>query len=152
MVKRKLPTKNSKPLDVNAIVSEMENIKAQKKLLETREKELKDKLKAIVQEKGAKDQNGSFKLVVGDKLAQCQARKTIKLNQTVAREVLEAKGLWDEVKEVKESVNEDLLAQLYTQEKISSEELEGMTDTKIVYAMVISDYKEEDEEEMPLID
>ena len=151
MVKKKLPTKTQKPLDVNSLVNEIENIKAQKKLLEAREKELKDKLKAVVQEKGAKDQNGSFKLIVEDKLVQCQARKTVKLNQTLAREILEAKGLWDEVKEVKESVNEDLLAQIYTQEKITSEELEGMTDTKIVYAMVITDYKQEDEE-MPLID
>ena len=151
MVKKKLPTKTQKPLDVNSLVNEIENIKAQKKLLEAGEKELKDKLKAVVQEKGAKDQNGSFKLIVGDKLAQCQARKTIKLNQTLAREILEAKGLWDEVKEVKEYVNEDLLAQIYTQEKISSEEFEGMIDTKLVYAMVITDYKEE-EEEMPLID
>ena len=151
MVKKKLPTKTQKPLDVNSLVNEIENIKAQKKLLEAGEKELKDKLKTIVTETGAKDQNGSFKLIVGDKLAQCQARKTIKLNQTLAREILEAKGLWDEVKEVKEYVNEDLLAQIYTQEKISSEEFEGMIDTKLVYAMVITDYKEE-EEEMPLID
>lgn len=151
MIKRKLPTRNAKPLDVNAIVNELEELKAKKKLIETREKDLKEKLKTIVTKEGAKDQNGSYKLVVGDKLAQCQARKTVKLNQKVAEELLKAKGLWDEVKEVKETVNEDLLAQIYTEEKITSEDLEGMTDTKIVYAMVITDYKPE-EDEMPLIE
>ena len=151
MIKRKLPTINAKPLDVNAIVNELEELKAKKKLIETREKDLKEKLKTIVTKEGAKDQNGSYKLVVGNKLAQCQARKTVKLNQKVAEELLKAKGLWDEVKEVKETVNEDLLAQIYTEEKITSEDLEGMTDTKIVYAMVITDYKPE-EDEMPLIE
>ena len=66
---------------VDEVVRELTLIKDQKKLIEQREGELKDILGEILEGEGVRDSKGSFKLVVGDKLAQKQARKTVKLNR-----------------------------------------------------------------------
>lgn len=141
---------------VEDIVHELTVLKDRKKDIEKREKELKDQLGQILEAEGIKDSKGNFKLVVGDKLAQKQARKSVKLNREKAEEFFKSIGIWDEVIEVKEEINEDYVEQALLAEKFTMEELEEITDIKVSYAIVINDYKpeeeEEEEEEMPIVD
>jgi len=133
---------------VEDLVYELTVLKDRKKDIEKREKELKDQLGQILEVEGIKDSKGSFKLVVGDKLAQKQARKSVKLNREKAEEFFKSIGIWEEVIEVKEEINEDFVEQALLAEKFTMEELEKITDIKVSYAIVINDYKPE-EEEMP---
>lgn len=133
---------------VEDIVHELTVLKDRKKDIEKREKELKEQLGIILEGEGVKDSKGSFKLVVGDKLVQKQARKSVKLNREKAEEFFKSIGIWDEVIEIKEEINEDFVEQALLAEKFTMEELEKITDIKVSYAIVINDYKPE-EEEMP---
>ena len=133
---------------VEDVVHELTVLKDRKKDIEKREKELKEQLGTILEAEGVKDSKGSFKLVVGDKLAQKQARKSVKLNREKAEEFFKSIGIWDEVIEVKEEINEDYVEQALLAEKFTMEELEEITDIKVSYAIVINNYKPE-EEEMP---
>lgn len=136
---------------VEDIVHELTVLKDRKKDIEKREKELKEQLGTILEGEGVKDSKGSFKLVVGDKLVQKQARKSVKLNREKAEEFFKSIGIWEEVIEIKEEINEDFVEQALLAEKFTMEELEEITDIKVSYAIVINDYKPE-EEEMPIID
>lgn len=133
---------------VEDIVYELTVLKDRKKDIEKREKELKEQLGTILEGEGVKDSKGSFKLVVGDKLVQKQARKSVKLNREKAEEFFKSIGIWEEVIEIKEEINEDFVEQALLAEKFTMEELEKITDIKVSYAIVINDYKPE-EEEMP---
>ena len=133
---------------VEDVVHELTVLKDRKKDIEKREKELKEQLGTILEAEGVKDSKGSFKLVVGDKLAQKQARKSVKLNREKAEEFFKSIGIWDEVIEIKEEINEDSVEQALLAEKFTVDELEEITDIKVTYAIVINDYKPE-EEEMP---
>jgi len=133
---------------VEDLVYELTVLKDRKKDIEKREKELKDQLGQILEVEGIKDSKGSFKLVVGDKLAQKQARKSVKLNREKAEEFFKSIGIWEEVIEIKEEINEDFVEQALLAEKFTMEELEKISDIKVSYAIVINDYKPE-EEEMP---
>ena len=136
---------------VEDIVHELTVLKDRKRDIEKREKELKDQLGQILEAEGIKDSKGSFKLVVGDKLAQKQARKSVKLNREKAEEFFKSKGIWDEVIEIKEEINEDFVEQALLADKFSMEELEEISDIKVTYAIIINDYKPE-EEGMPIVD
>lgn len=135
------------------LVAELDNIKAQKKLLEDREKIIKKELDQVLEVEGARDDKGSYKLIVGDKLATKQARTSIKLNSDRAEEFFKTIGIWDDVVETKEVINEDLVEQALTSEAFSLDEFEAICDKKVTYAIVVTDYKpaEEDGGEMPLI-
>lgn len=131
---------------VDDVVYELTALKDRKKDIEKREKELKEQLGQILEGEGIKDSKGSFKLVVGDKLAQKQARKSVKLNREKSEEFFKSIGIWEEVIEIKEEINEDSVEQALLAEKFTMEELEGITDIKVTYAIVINDYKPEDKE------
>ena len=152
MAKAKLKKKTTVVArSVEDIVHELTVLKDRKKDIEKREKELKEQLGTILEAEGVKDSKGSFKLVVGDKLAQKQARKSVKLNREKAEEFFKSIGIWDEVIEIKEEINEDYVEQALLADKFSMEELEKISDIKVSYAIVINDYKPE-EEEMPIVD
>ena len=145
--KTNMPTR--KPED---IVLELESLKAKKKEIEEREKTLKADLGVILEREGIKTSTGSFNLVIGDKLVQKQARKTMKLNPEKAEQFFKEIGIWEEVTETKQIINEDFVEQAFHNEKFTADELEAITDIKTAYAIVIADYKPEaTEEEMPEI-
>ena len=130
------------------VIHELDSLKEKKKLIEKREKELKEDLGKILEAEGTKDNKGSFSLVVGDKIAQKQARKTVSINQERAEHFFKKIGIWEEVIEVKEVINEDYVEQALNNEKFTIEELEDITDVKTVYAIVVSNYKPETEQEV----
>lgn len=135
------------------LVYELDTLKAQKKILEQREKELKALLDEVLEAEGAKDDKGSYKLIVGDKLAVKQARTSIKLNNEKAEEFFKSIGIWEDVIETKEVINEDLVEQALVSEAFTMEEFETICDKKVTYAILVNEYKQEEaQEEMPLIE
>lgn len=148
MAKAPLKKKVTAPTrSAQEVVTELDNLKQNKKLIEKRETELKKELTSILEREGAKDDKGNIKLVVGDKLAQIQARKSVKLNKDRAEEFFRAKGLWAEVIDTVEVINEGYVEQALLNEKFSMQELEEITDVKVVPALVLSNYKPEEVEE-----
>lgn len=126
-----------------SLLAEMEKVKESKKLLDSREKELKARILEFVSSDGVKDSKGSTKLVHGDKLIQNQARVSVKLNANKAEDYFREIGIWDKVSETKEVINEDYVEQAILEELITPEELETLVDKKVTYALVISKYEEE---------
>ena len=131
--------------NVEDVIFELSALKDKKKDIEKREKELKEALGIILEGEGVKDSKGSFKMIVGDKLAQKQARKSVKLNEERAKEFFSSIGIWEEVIEIKEELNEDKVEQALIAEKFTMDELESITDIKVSYAIVVSDYVPEEE-------
>jgi hypothetical protein len=146
----KMPTRS-----LYQVLHELDQLKAQKKLIEERETALKADLTVYLEAEGVKDSKGSFNIITEldgkPKLAQKQARKTIKLNPEKAEVLFKEKGIWEEVTETKVVINEDFVEQAYTSEKITADELEAISDIKTTFAIVVMDYKPETpaEEEMP---
>lgn len=126
-----------------SLLAEMEKVKESKKLLDSREKELKARILEFVSSEGVKDSKGSTKLIHGDKLIQNQARVSVKLNANKAEDYFRGIGIWDKVSETKEVINEDYVEQAILEELITPEELETLVDKKVTYALVISKYEEE---------
>lgn len=138
------------PRDMLSVIEELDGIKANKKLLEARESKLKEELAYYLDSIGYKDTKGSYlvKLNVNgkEKVAKKEARKTVKLNHEKAENLFRELGVWDDVIEVKEVINEDYVEQALLNEKISMQDLESVTDVKTTYAILIKDYKPDEEE------
>lgn len=155
MAKAKLKKKSKTKMvsrNPEEIINEMEVLKQRKKDLDSRLKSLKGDLTVIIEGEGTKDSKGSFNLIVGNKKAQKQARKSVKLDAEKAEEFFKSIGIWDEVIETKEIINEDYVEQALLNEKFTMEDLEAITNVKTTYAIVVNDYTPDEEEDMPEID
>ena len=143
-----VPKKASKELLQTqlGLVRQLDKIKQEKKALEKRESELKDQLRSFVMDYGARNDRGSFNIVLGDKVVSNTRRITSKLNQDKAVEVFKNLGLLKEVSEVKSVVVEELVEQLILQEKVPKDILDDIMDVKESFAFTLNDYKEEDED------
>lgn len=130
---------------LTSLLGEMEKVKSSKKLLDEREKELKKRILEFVSEGGVKDSKGSTNLIHGDKLVKNQARVSVKLNENRAEDYFREIGIWDRVCETKEIINENYVEQAILDGVLTAEELETLVDKKTTYALVISDYKPEEE-------
>lgn len=127
------------------LVRQLDKIKQEKKALDKRESEIKEQLRTFVIDYGAKNDKGSFNIILGDKVISNNRRITSKLNQDKAVEVFKNLGLLKEVSEVKSIVVEDLVEQLILQEKVPKDILDDIMDVKESFAFTMNDYKEEDE-------
>lgn len=143
MTKTKIPTRS-----VEDIVEELVKLKERKKDIEKREKQLKEDLEIILVHEGLKDSKGNISMIVGNRLAQRQARKSVKIDKEKAEQFFKERNLWDKVVKIEEVLDEDAIEQLVIEGKISVEDLETITNVKTTYAIIIKDYKQE---EMPTI-
>lgn len=134
---------------IDEIVYELTALKDRMKDIKKREDELKLQLGTILEGEGTKDSKGSFKMIVGDKLAQKQARKSVSINRERAEKFFKSIAIWDDVIEIKEEIKDELVEQALLAEKFTMSELEEITDVKTTYAIVVTDYKPADSDEMP---
>lgn len=138
---------------ISDLVEELESIKQQKKIIDVREKEVRKEMDAILEAEGVKDDKGSFKMIIGDKLASKQARISVSLDKTKAEEFFKNLGIWDDVTKTQVVIDEDLVEQAFVSEAFTADELEAITNKKVTYAIVVNDYTPPAEnEEMPLIE
>ena len=127
-------------------VQEYTDLSKQEKAIKKRKDELAKYIKEHAQQNGVKDSNGSSYMSNDRFVFGSQARKSIKLNQDRAKEFLLSQGLYEQVVEVKESINEDKVEQLLQQGLITTDDLEAIVDVKVTYA---SDVKEKEVEQTP---
>jgi|SRR3712207_349517 len=129
---------------LESVVEELGAVKQHIKELQAREKELRNSLETLLLAEGVVDNKGSIKLVVGSKVAQRLAKKSIKVNPKKAEEYLEGKGLWSEMSTATRVLDETKLEKAVETGVISVEDLESITDIKVTYAISLADYKPEE--------
>lgn len=128
------------PDSLEAQISEYAKIKASTEVLETRAKEIKQRLFAELDLNGEEDDKGNIQLVLPAEIdgivrLEKQRRVTRKIDEQTAEEILEELGLADEVFELKRVVNEDALMAAYYEGKISEEQLDTMYPANVVWAL-----------------
>jgi hypothetical protein len=129
------------PDDFNSQVREYVKIKSSMEIFETRAKELREKLFAVLDDEGLADEKGNLQYdlenpIDGVVRLEKQRRSTRKLNEFRAEEIIEAAGLSDDVYEMKRVINEDALMAAYYQDKITEEQLDEMFPVTVAWALL----------------
>ena len=132
---------------IHSYVQEYNELRKQESLLKKRKDELAKLIKEHASEHGTKDSTGSSycesdKFVFGS-----QVRKSVKLNHDKAKTFLLGIGLYEQVVETKEVINEDKVEQLLINGDISDEDLESIVDIKTTYSVSVTERQVE--EDMP---
>ena len=137
-------SKNVAPLysaeDVAKMGKEYAELSAQIKVLEAKKKELSDKIKNGAEMYGVKDDKGSFYFEDDYVIMGKVAKKSFKIDQEVAVETLESRGLSDVVDTVVvKTVNEDKLQKAVQSGKISLEDVEAFTIESVSYSVLVKE-------------
>ena len=143
--------KKKEPVSYELLAKNLQFYKLQIKELQKKEKEAKDKLDAYIDKTMTADEKGNrFMRFIFEDMPMFvirQARKTVTVSIDKCKEVLPPKLLKRVVIEKKiEVVDEMELEALVRDEIITMEEFAKITDTKTIYATVISKEKPEEEE------
>ena len=137
------------PFDIDTLreeVSAWYALKQQANLLNEEMESRKNRIKAVVQKYGETDpETGSLFLKLGDPLHngiaelknQCQTSH--RMNEEVTEEILEAKGLWDEMVEWVAVPDEGRIRAAFYDNKISQDELDRMFPTTVRYSFFVLD-------------
>lgn len=129
------------PESLTAQVREYIRIKSSMELLESRQKELREKLFSQIDTDGYEDDKGNLQLELDEPIDEVirlekQRRTTRKIDEFKAEEVITAKQLEDTVYKTVRVVDEDALMAAYYEGKISEEELEEMFPAKVTWALM----------------
>jgi hypothetical protein len=130
----------SNPDDLSSQVREYLKLKATMEALDTRQKELREKLFEQIDTNGFEDDKGNVILELDSTIEEVvrlekQRRVTRKLDETKADELIAEKQLGDEVYEMKRVINEDALMAAHYEGKISEDEIDTMFPAKVVWAL-----------------
>jgi len=130
----------SSPDDLESQVREYIKLKSTMEVLETRQKELREKLFEKIDENGFEDDKGNVILELEATIEEVvrlekQRRVTRKIDETKADEIIAEKQLEDSVYEMKRVINEDALMAAHYEGKISEDEIDEMFPAKIVWAL-----------------
>lgn len=117
--------------------------KKQVEYFEKRQKELKEKMFAHIEERGEQDDKGNIILELPEEIegfvaVTKQRRVSRKIDEDVAFDIIEEKGLRDKLIKIVEVVDEDaLMAALYNDE-LTEEEIDEMYPQHVVWALVMN--------------
>jgi hypothetical protein len=128
------------PDDVAGQVKEYLFVKKNIDQLDTRSKELRDRLFSHLDEGGYEDDKGNVQLeldaeVDGVVRLEKQRRVTRKLNEPKADEILTELGLKDEIYVMTPVLDEDKLMAAFYEGKITEEQLDDMFPSTVVWAL-----------------
>jgi hypothetical protein len=128
------------PDDVAGQVKEYLFVKKNIDQLDTRSKELRDKLFSHLDEGGYEDDKGNVQLeleseVDGVVRLEKQRRVTRKLNEPKADEILTELGIKDEIYVMTPVLDEDKLMAAFYEGKITEEQLDDMFPSTVVWAL-----------------
>lgn len=129
--------------DLAAQAREYVIAKKQIESLEKRQKELREKLFAHIEENGEQDDKGNLILELPDDVDDFvaitkQRRVTRKIDEDVAFDIIDQKGLREKLVKIVEVVDEDaLMAALYNDE-LTEEEIDEMYPQSVVWALVMN--------------
>jgi hypothetical protein len=128
------------PDTIEAQVSEYAKLKASMEVLETRSKQLREKLFEHLDLEGFEDEKGNIQLelpspVDGVLRIEKQRRASRKLDEVTAETLIEEIGLSDEVYEMKRVLNEDALMAAFYEGKITEAQLDEMFPVSVIWAL-----------------
>jgi hypothetical protein len=128
------------PDTLEAQVSEYAKLKASMEVLETRSKQLREKLFEHLDLEGFEDEKGNIQLelpnpVDGVLRIEKQRRASRKLDEVTAETLIEEIGLSDEVYEMKRVLNEDALMAAFYEGKITEAQLDEMFPVSVIWAL-----------------
>jgi len=143
-VSKKPAESKIKPLfsadDIAKMGREYADISAQIKQLEEQKKALAEKIKNGAEQFGVKDDKGSFYLESDSHIMGKVAKKSFSIEQDKAVETLESMGLGDVVDVVTtKTVNEDRLQSAIQDKRITLDEVEAFTNTKVSYSVLVKE-------------
>ena len=109
--------------------SQWSDVRSQKKALDSREKELKDRLMEAVEKYGYEDDKGHVYLDLPEEIAgvtklQRQRRVSQNLDQEKAEKLLKKHGLWEDCTRVVRVIDEEALAAAQFKGDLSEEEFD----------------------------
>jgi hypothetical protein len=109
-------------------------------MMDTRSKELREKLFAALDSVGEEDTNGNIiiqldKAIDGVVRLEKQRRVSRKLNEALAETLIDEKGLGDTLYETKRVINEEALMAAYYNGDITEEELDEMFPVSVTWAL-----------------
>lgn len=142
----KAKTTKEVQLPIEALITEYDSLRGQKKTIEDRMKYLSDLIKAHAEKTGVKDDKGSFYAENDSYVYGKQCKKSVSFDKDKAIAYFKDKG-YDECVDTVEVINEDAVECHVNNGDISLEDLEAITVTKVTYAIDIK--KKED---MPVVE
>lgn len=137
--------------DFRIMAEEYISVSEQIKALDARKKQLSENLKKGAEMYGVKDDNGSFYCESDSCIFGKVAKKSMKINQEKAVEVLRSLNMGDLIDEVTTyTVNTDKLESAVQSGKLSLDVVEGFTDVTTSYAVSVKPKEEVAEVEQTL--
>lgn len=135
-------TRFSDPEDLQSQVREYVKLKESIAFMETRQKELREKIFNNIETQGSEDTAGSLSVYLDEPIGDYQrVQKTRRakraLNEETADRIIEETGIGLDVYEMKRVINEGALMAAYYEEKITEEQLDEMFPTKVIWALDI---------------
>jgi hypothetical protein len=109
-------------------------------VMETRSKELRDKIFEYLDAEGEEDTSGSFGIYLDqevDGIVRLQKTRRTKrvLDESTADAIIEQAGIADDVYETKRVISEEALMAAFYEEKISEEQLDSMFPVTVSWAL-----------------
>lgn len=109
--------------------------------MESRQKELREKLFAVLDTEGLEDDKGNIQLdldeeVLGIVRLEKQRRVSRKIDELKSEEIIETLGLGEEVYKMVRTIDEDALMAAFYEGKITEEELDEMFPSKVTWALM----------------
>lgn len=128
------------PDDFDSQVREFVRLKETIDSLDKRQKELRDKLMAVLDEDGYEDEKGNILYefdtpVDGVVRLEKQRRATRKLDEEKAEEIINTKGIGEDVYKMVRVIDEDALMASYYDGKVTEEELDEMFPVSVIWAL-----------------
>jgi hypothetical protein len=128
------------PDSLDAQVREYMKLKTAIDSMESRQKEIRQKLMDAIDTEGFEDSNGNQQLelpssIEGVLRLEKQRRVSRKLNEAKAEEILTMLGLYDDIFVMTPTLDEDALMAAFYEDKISEEELDDMYPANVTWAL-----------------
>ena len=131
---------------VETLLDRYSRLRDEKKTIEAELKKLSDEIKEAAERTGTKDDKGSYYAEAGNYIFGKVAKKSVSFDEGKALDFVRKKGFTDCIVTI-ESLDEGAIENRINSGDISYEELEGITTTKVSYAV---DVKKK--EEMPTVE
>lgn len=132
----KLPVKKKAKIPVSDYIKEYVRLREEKKSIEARMAQISEALKQYAEDKGQKDDKGSFYFERDGYMIGKQARKSMTFDVDKATKFFRKRGYPECISTV-EQINYDAVEELLDTGEITIEELEKITNTKVSYSISI---------------
>lgn len=134
------PRAFSNPDDPNSQITEYIRLVAAIDGMDERRKELREKIFAYLEEEGYEDEKGNIQLPLSNPIdgvsrLEKSGRRTRKLDETKAEEIIAANNLGDKVYKMVRVIDEDALMAAHYEGEITEDEIDEMFPVSVVWAL-----------------